>query len=55
MFLFGAEAWILLSPDAAALRVFNRNVLSKIFGPVRVSNDFYFRSNCKLHELPNVV
>ena len=34
VFLYGAEAWTLLSTDAAALRVFERKVLRKIFGPV---------------------
>ena len=38
--LYGAEAWILLSTVAAALRVFERKVLRKIFGPVRVGDDF---------------
>ena len=31
--LYGAKAWTLLSTDAAALRVFERKVLRKIFGP----------------------
>ena len=43
--LYGAEAWTLLSTDAAALRVFERKVLRKIFGPVRVGNDFRIRFN----------
>ena len=34
--LYGAEARTLSSTDAAALAVFERNVLRKIFGPVRV-------------------
>ena len=37
--LYGAEAWTLLSTDAAHLRVFERKVLCKIFGPVRVGDD----------------
>ena len=51
--LYGAEAWILLSTDAAALGVFERKVLSKIFGPVLVGNDFRIRFNSKLYELLN--
>ena len=35
-----AEAWNLLSTDAAALRVFERKNLRKIFGKVRVGDDF---------------
>ena len=36
MLLYGAEKWMLLSTDAAALIVFERKVLRKIFDPVRV-------------------
>ena len=44
---------ILLSTDAAALRVFERKVLRKIFGPVRVVDDFRIRFNSELYELLN--
>ena len=47
------EAWTLLNPDAAALRVFQRKVLRKIFGPVRVGDDFHILSNNELYVLPN--
>ena len=50
---YGAEAWTLLSTDAAALRVFERKVLPKIFGPVRVGDDFRIRFNSELYELLN--
>ena len=53
MLLYGAEAWTLLSTDAAALRIFERKVLRKIFGPVRVGDDFRIRSNRELYELLN--
>ena len=39
MLLYGIEAWILLSTDVEDLRVFERKVLLKIFGPVIVGND----------------
>ena len=48
-----AEAWTLLSTDAAALRVFKRKDLRKIFGPVRVEDDFRIRFNSELYELLN--
>ena len=32
------ESWTLLSTHAAAMRVFERKVLRKIFGPVRVAD-----------------
>ena len=53
MLLYGAQAWILLSTDAAALRVFERKVLRKIFGLVRVGDDFRIRFNSELYELLN--
>ena len=53
MLLYGAEAWILLNTDAAALRVFERNVLRKIFDPVRLGHDFHIRYNSELYELHN--
>ena len=40
-----------LSADAAALRVFERKVLRKIFGPVRAVDDFRIRFNSELYEL----
>ena len=51
MLLYGAEAWTLLSTDAAALKVFERKVQRKIFGPVR--DDFRIRFNSELYELLN--
>ena len=40
-----------LSTNAAALRVFERKILLKIFRPVRVGDDFRIRSNNELYEL----
>ena len=48
---YGAEARTLLSADAVALRVVERKVLRKIFGPVRVGGDFHIRFNSELREL----
>ena len=45
--------WTLLSTDAAALRVFERKVLRKIFVPVRVGDDYRIRFNSELYELFN--
>ena len=53
MLLYGAEAWTLSSTDAAALEVFERKVLRKIFGTVRVGDDYRIRTNRKLYELFN--
>ena len=38
---------------AAALRVFERRVLYKIFGPMRVGDDFRIRFNSALYVLLN--
>ena len=51
--LYGAEAWTLLSTDAAALRVFEKKVLLKIFGSVRDDDDFRIRSSSEPYELLN--
>ena len=44
---YDAEAWALLRTDATALRVLERKVLRKIFGLVRVGDDFRIRFNIK--------
>ena len=49
--LYGAEAWVVSQSDAAALGVFERKVLRKIFGPVRVGEDYRSRMNHELYEL----
>ena len=38
-----------VSTDAAALGVFERKVLRKIFGPVRVGDDYRIRTNRELY------
>ena len=52
--LYDAEAWTLSSIDAAALGVFERKVLLKIFGPVRVGDEYRIRTNREQYELFNV-
>ena len=51
--LYGADPWTPLSTYAAALRVFKRKFRRKIFGPVRVGDDFIIRSISELYELLN--
>ena len=46
------KTWTLLSTDIAALRVLERKVLRKIFGPKRVGDDFRIRYNSE-YELLN--
>ena len=42
-----------MAQNVAALRVFERKVVRKIFGPVQVGNDFRIRYNSELYELLN--
>ncbi|XP_043064519.1 uncharacterized protein LOC122320475 [Drosophila ficusphila] len=49
--LYGAEAWTVTQPDAAALEVFERKILRKIFGPVCVGDTYRIRWNHELYEL----
>ena len=49
--IYDAEPWTLLNANVAALRVFQRKVLRKLFGPVRVGGDFRIRFNSELYEL----
>ena len=51
--LYGTEAWTLLTTDAPALRVFEKKFLRKIFGLVRVCDDFRVGSVSELYELIN--
>jgi sorting nexin-29 len=49
--LYGAEAWTVTQSDAAALGVFERKILRKIFGPVCVGGTYRIRWNDELYEL----
>ena len=55
VFLYGAEAWTLLNTDGIALIVFERKVLRKIFGTVRVVNNFHIRCSSEVYELLNYI
>ena len=50
MLIYSAESWNQLSTDTAALGVFERKVIGKIFVLVRVGDDFHSRSNNKLYD-----
>lgn len=49
--LYGAEAWTMTQSDAAALGVFERKILRKIFGPICVGDAYRIRWNDELYEL----
>ena len=47
------ELLLLLSTDAPPLREFERKVIRKTFGTVRVGDDICIQSNSELYELLN--
>ncbi|XP_060665561.1 uncharacterized protein LOC132797804 [Drosophila nasuta] len=49
--LYGAECWTVTQSDAAALGVFERKILRKIFGPICVDDVNRIRYNHELYEL----
>ena len=49
--LYGAESWTISASDALALGVFERKILRKIFGPVRIGVEYRIRMNHELYEL----
>ncbi|XP_062127293.1 uncharacterized protein LOC133839668 [Drosophila sulfurigaster albostrigata] len=49
--LYGAECWTVTQSDAAALGVFERKILRKIFGPICVDDVYRIRYNHELYEL----
>ena len=52
--VYGAEAWTMKASDEAALGVFERKILRKIYGPLRVGDGEYRRRfNDELYELYN--
>jgi len=49
---YGCEAWILTNRDEHYLRIFERRILRKIFGPVQNEDGFWgIRMNCELNKL----
>ena len=50
MLLYGAETWVLSQSDVA-LGVFENKILRKMFGSVRIGEDYLIRMNHELYEL----
>lgn len=49
---YGAECWSMTTTEENALNIFERKILRKIFGPIRVSEELWRRrSNTELNEL----
>ena len=49
--LYGAETWVLSDRDKQALGVFERKILRKVFGPVKIHDEYRIRYNHELYEL----
>lgn len=48
---YGAETWPMSAADENALRVFERKVLRRVYGPVRECENWRTRSNRELEEI----
>lgn len=49
---YGAECWSMTSNDEKSLRIFERRILRKIFGPIRLDeNNWRIRSNNEINDL----
>ena len=48
---FGSETWTMKRSDEDALRVFERRILRKIYGPIKENGDWRIRYNSELEHL----
>jgi hypothetical protein len=48
---YGEQAWTLRTVDEQALRVFERKVLRRIYGPVCIQGEWRLRTNAELNNL----
>ena len=48
---YGSEVWTMTVVDEKSLRIFERNILRKIYGPVREGENWRIRSNAELQHL----
>lgn len=48
---YGSEVWTMTVEDEKSLRIFERNILRKIYGPVREGENWRIRSNAELQQL----
>jgi hypothetical protein len=49
--MFGCETWVLPQKSENALRVFERKILRRIFGPVNDNGQWRIRNNHEVYEL----
>ena len=50
---YGAEAWTIKLADEQHLRVFERKIIRRIYGPVFIDGEWKRRSNKEIDELLN--
>lgn len=48
---YASETWTLVNKDISALRIFERRILRRIFGPVKEGNMYRIRNNSEINEL----
>ena len=48
---YSSETWTLTAKDENNLRIFERHILSKIFGPVNIDNMWRIRNNMEIDKL----
>jgi hypothetical protein len=49
--MYSSETWTLTAKDENNLRIFERQILMKIFGPVNIDNIWRIRSNMEIDKL----
>jgi len=48
---YSSETWTLTAKDENNLRIFERQILRKIFGPVNIDNTWRIRNNMEIDKL----
>jgi hypothetical protein len=48
---YSSQTWILTAKDEKKLRIFERQKLRKIFGPVNIENTWRIRNNMEIDKL----
>jgi hypothetical protein len=49
--LYGSESWVVTKADENKLKVFEKNILRKIYGPINDKGEWRIRYNYELYKL----